>query len=248
MLARLHSVTLEGIEGIVCEVEVDVSRGGLERPVIVGLPDAAVKESIERVRSAIVNSGYKYPDTQALVNLAPADIKKSRPRFRPPHRPRHPGHRRHPAHRRSKGLHDRRRACTRRQSSSRQRRLKYGTYRRRQRIYQDNRSHRQRRRSRRRPRYRRFPRRHSRPGRRYPFGPDPRRTNNRRHRQDIQRSLQIRPRLLRRQGPAKRKTSPHHRRSRHTQRNDDRPPPAQAKQCSHNAWLLSYQLLLSKNP
>ena len=81
MLARLHSVTLEGIEGIVCEVEVDVSRGGLERPVIVGLPDAAVKESIERVRSAIVNSGYRYPDTQALVNLAPADVKKAGPAF-----------------------------------------------------------------------------------------------------------------------------------------------------------------------
>ena len=81
MLARLHSVTLEGIEGIVCEVEVDVSRGGLERPVIVGLPDAAVKESIERVRSAIVNSGYRYPDTQALVNLAPANVKKAGPAF-----------------------------------------------------------------------------------------------------------------------------------------------------------------------
>ncbi|MCI0471002.1 MAG: hypothetical protein L0Y73_05030, partial [Candidatus Aminicenantes bacterium] len=76
MLARLHSVTLEGIEGIVCEVEVDVSRGGFEKPLIVGLPDAAVKESIERVRSAITNSGYKYPDTRCLVNLAPADVKK----------------------------------------------------------------------------------------------------------------------------------------------------------------------------
>ena len=58
MLARLHSLTLEGIEGVICEVEVDVARGGLEKSVIVGLPDAAVKESTERVRSAIVNSGY----------------------------------------------------------------------------------------------------------------------------------------------------------------------------------------------
>ncbi|MBN1456828.1 MAG: YifB family Mg chelatase-like AAA ATPase [Sedimentisphaerales bacterium] len=81
MLARLHSVTLEGIEGIVCEVEVDVSRGGFEKPLIVGLPDAAVKESIERVRSAIVNSGYKYPDTRSLINLAPADVKKAGPAF-----------------------------------------------------------------------------------------------------------------------------------------------------------------------
>jgi magnesium chelatase family protein len=81
MLARLHSVTLEGIEGLICEVEVDISRSGFEKPIIVGLPDAAVKESIERVRSAIVNSGFKFPDTQSLINLAPADIKKVGPAF-----------------------------------------------------------------------------------------------------------------------------------------------------------------------
>ena len=81
MLARLHSVTLEGIEGIICEVEVDVARGGLEKSIIVGLPDAAVKESIERVHSAIVNCGYRYPKTQSLINLAPADIKKAGPAF-----------------------------------------------------------------------------------------------------------------------------------------------------------------------
>jgi len=76
MLARLNSVTLVGIEGVVCEVEVDIARGGFEKSLIVGLPDAAVKESTERVKSAIVNSGYKYPKTQSLVNLAPADVKK----------------------------------------------------------------------------------------------------------------------------------------------------------------------------
>jgi len=81
MLARLHSVTLVGIEGIVCEVEVDVARGGFEKPLIVGLPDAAVKESSERVKSAIINSGFKYPKTQSLVNLAPADVKKAGPAF-----------------------------------------------------------------------------------------------------------------------------------------------------------------------
>ena len=81
MLARLHSVTLEGIEGIICEVEVDVARGGFEKSVIVGLPDTAVKESIERVKSAIVNSGYKHPKTQSLINLAPADVKKAGPAF-----------------------------------------------------------------------------------------------------------------------------------------------------------------------
>jgi len=81
MLARLYSVTLEGIDAVICEVEVDVSRGGFDKPTIVGLPDAAVKESIERVRSAIFNSGYKYPDTQSLINLAPADVKKAGPAF-----------------------------------------------------------------------------------------------------------------------------------------------------------------------
>jgi len=81
MLARLHSVTLDGIEGVICEVEVDVGRGGFEKSIIVGLPDAAVKESTERVRSAITNSGYKHPKTQSLINLAPADVKKAGPAF-----------------------------------------------------------------------------------------------------------------------------------------------------------------------
>ncbi|MCX5644328.1 MAG: YifB family Mg chelatase-like AAA ATPase [Phycisphaerae bacterium] len=81
MLARLHSVTLEGIEGIICEVEVDVARGGLEKSIVVGLPDAAVKESLERVHSAIVNCGFRFPKTQSLINLAPADVKKAGPAF-----------------------------------------------------------------------------------------------------------------------------------------------------------------------
>jgi magnesium chelatase family protein len=81
MLARLFSVTLEGIDGHLCEVEVDVARGGFEKTVIVGLPDAAVKESVERVKSAVTNSGYNYPKTQSLINLAPADIRKEGPAF-----------------------------------------------------------------------------------------------------------------------------------------------------------------------
>jgi len=81
MLARLHSVTLAGIDGVICEVEVDVSRGGFEKSLIVGLPDTAVKESIERVKSAIINCGYGYPKRQSLINLAPADIKKAGPAF-----------------------------------------------------------------------------------------------------------------------------------------------------------------------
>ncbi|MHC4132426.1 MAG: YifB family Mg chelatase-like AAA ATPase [Planctomycetota bacterium] len=81
MLAKLHSVVIIGIEGLICEVEVDVARGGFEKSIIVGLPDTAVKESTERVKSAIINSGYKYPKTQSLINLAPADVKKVGPVF-----------------------------------------------------------------------------------------------------------------------------------------------------------------------
>ncbi|MHC4754173.1 MAG: YifB family Mg chelatase-like AAA ATPase [Planctomycetota bacterium] len=81
MLARLHSVTLVGIDGIICEVEVDIARGGFEKSLKVGLPDTAVKESTERVKSAIVNSGFKYPKTQSLISLAPADVKKTGPAF-----------------------------------------------------------------------------------------------------------------------------------------------------------------------
>lgn len=81
MLARLYSVTLVGIDGVICEVEVDVARGGFEKSIIVGLPDAAVKESTERVKSAIINCGYEYPKKQSLINLAPADIKKAGPAF-----------------------------------------------------------------------------------------------------------------------------------------------------------------------
>jgi magnesium chelatase family protein len=80
-LARLYSVTLVGIDGVICEVEVDVARGGFEKSLIVGLPDTAVKESIERVKSAIINCGYEYPKTQSLINLAPADVKKVGPAF-----------------------------------------------------------------------------------------------------------------------------------------------------------------------
>ncbi len=81
MLSKLFSVTLEGIEGVICEVEVHIKRSGFEKSLIVGLPDTAVKESIERVQSAITNSGYIYPKTKSVINLAPADIKKIGPGF-----------------------------------------------------------------------------------------------------------------------------------------------------------------------
>jgi magnesium chelatase family protein len=81
MLAQVHSFVLQGIDPIACEVEVDVADRGLAKTTIVGLPDAAVRESLERVRSAIGNSGYPFPMVRLLVNLAPADVRKEGPVF-----------------------------------------------------------------------------------------------------------------------------------------------------------------------
>ncbi|MFW6335839.1 MAG: YifB family Mg chelatase-like AAA ATPase [Phycisphaeraceae bacterium] len=81
MLAQVHSFVLQGIEPVSCEVEVDVADRGLPKTTIVGLPDAAVKEAIERVRSAMVNSGFPFPMSRLLVNLAPAEVKKEGPIF-----------------------------------------------------------------------------------------------------------------------------------------------------------------------
>ncbi|MCR5610761.1 MAG: YifB family Mg chelatase-like AAA ATPase [Clostridiales bacterium] len=75
MLAKMMSYGLVGIYGIPITVEVDISRGA-QTVDTVGLPDNAVKESKERIKSAIINSGYDYPQMRVLVNLAPADIKK----------------------------------------------------------------------------------------------------------------------------------------------------------------------------
>lgn len=78
MLAKVSSCAVIGLEGAVVEVEVDTGRG-LPSLTIVGLPDAAVKESGERVRSAIKNSGLAYPGGRVTVNLAPADLRKEGP-------------------------------------------------------------------------------------------------------------------------------------------------------------------------
>lgn len=75
MLARVLSCSVLGIEGVPLAVEVD-NHPGLNRMTIVGLPDMAVKESQERVSSAIKNSGYRPPRGITVVNLAPADIRK----------------------------------------------------------------------------------------------------------------------------------------------------------------------------
>jgi len=81
MLARLHSVAFFGIDARPVEVEVDVVDRGFAGAAIVGLPDAAVKESIERVRSAMENSGFPFPRYKCVINLAPADLRKEGPIF-----------------------------------------------------------------------------------------------------------------------------------------------------------------------
>ncbi|KPK38013.1 MAG: hypothetical protein AMJ78_10675 [Omnitrophica WOR_2 bacterium SM23_29] len=75
MLAKVESKTVSGIEAKKVEVEVDIS-SGLPHFAIVGLADTAVKESRDRVISAIKNSGFKFPPKRITINLAPADIKK----------------------------------------------------------------------------------------------------------------------------------------------------------------------------
>ena len=80
MLAVVLSYGLSGIDGYPVRVEVNLS-GGLTQFELVGLPDAAVKESRERVRTALRNSGFAYPDGRVTINLAPADQKKEGPAY-----------------------------------------------------------------------------------------------------------------------------------------------------------------------
>src|ERR1700677_911723 len=80
MLARVLSAAVNGIEAFPVEVEVN-SGWGDTTVVIVGLPDAAVKESRDRVSTALTNSGFKFPMGRTTINLAPADVKKEGPSF-----------------------------------------------------------------------------------------------------------------------------------------------------------------------
>ncbi|MDX5648091.1 YifB family Mg chelatase-like AAA ATPase [Clostridioides difficile] len=75
MLSIINSSNLIGIDSFLVKVEVDVSNG-IPSFNIVGLPSKEIKEARERVKSAILNSGYKFPSTRIVVNLSPADIKK----------------------------------------------------------------------------------------------------------------------------------------------------------------------------
>jgi len=80
MLARVYSCAIIGLEGTIVEVEVDTAQGlpGMD---IVGLPDAAVQESKQRVLAAIKNAGYPYPRSRLTINLAPASVRKEGPAY-----------------------------------------------------------------------------------------------------------------------------------------------------------------------
>lgn len=81
MLAKLKTFTLVGIDALPVIVEVDVSPAGLAKTVMVGLPEAAVRESTHRVERAIVNSGFHRTNTRTVINLAPADVPKEAASF-----------------------------------------------------------------------------------------------------------------------------------------------------------------------
>lgn len=81
MLAKVNSSAVVGLDAVPIEVEVDISSGSLPSFTIVGLPDKAVEESKERVRSAIKNSGADFPARRITVNLAPADLPKAGPSY-----------------------------------------------------------------------------------------------------------------------------------------------------------------------
>ena len=81
MLAKVYACAVIGLEGQIVEVEVDHTNRGLPSFMLVGLPDAAIKESSERVRAAIKNSGLRFPGHRVTVNLAPADLRKAGPGY-----------------------------------------------------------------------------------------------------------------------------------------------------------------------
>src|ERR1700746_814118 len=74
MLAKLNTFALVGIDAVPVEVEVDAS-AGLPKTILVGLPEAAVRESIHRIERALVNLGYERHVGRTVINLAPADLK-----------------------------------------------------------------------------------------------------------------------------------------------------------------------------
>lgn len=81
MLAKFCTFSLLGIDALPVEVEVDVSESALPKTVLVGMPEAAVKESTHRIERALVNSGFQRPTNRIVINLAPADLPKQAASF-----------------------------------------------------------------------------------------------------------------------------------------------------------------------
>ena len=81
MLAKIFSGAVYGVDAYTVEIEVNAGRGDNPTVVVVGLPDAAVKESKDRVWTALINSAFSIPSGRTTINLAPADIKKEGPSF-----------------------------------------------------------------------------------------------------------------------------------------------------------------------
>lgn len=81
MIARVHSGILQGIDAMGCEVEADVCKGQNGEFRLVGLAEAAVKESVSRIQAALRNSGYRWPGPKVTISLAPADVRKDSAAF-----------------------------------------------------------------------------------------------------------------------------------------------------------------------
>jgi len=80
MLAKVFSAAVHGVEGLEVEIEVN-SASGMTAIIIVGLPDTAVRESRDRVTTAVSNSMLHWPRGRTTINLAPADVRKEGPSF-----------------------------------------------------------------------------------------------------------------------------------------------------------------------
>lgn len=81
MLAKLFTYSLYGIQAVPVEVEVDISPGAMPKTILVGLAEAAVKESTHRIERALVNSGYQRPIDRIVINLSPAELPKEAASF-----------------------------------------------------------------------------------------------------------------------------------------------------------------------
>jgi magnesium chelatase family protein len=81
MLAKVWTCAVVGLDGELVQVEVDIARQGISNFLVVGLPDTAVQEARERVRSAVRNSALVFPPRRTTVNLAPAELRKSGPSY-----------------------------------------------------------------------------------------------------------------------------------------------------------------------